>query len=107
VKIWIIFLSFLVLILSTVPCTALPSASKCSIEKECESTSHECGSNCKGKCSPFYSCGGCIGFTMMSSSSLITEKTLIISDKMVKAITYDKFVHSSFICKIWQPPKIY
>jgi len=106
VKIWITLLSFFVLLLSTVPCTALPSASKCSLEKECESQSHDCGNDCSGKCSPFYSCGGCIGFTTMTTSALINEKALLISTKTVKTTTYNKFGNSAFIFKIWQPPKI-
>jgi len=76
------------------------------MEKSCENDSHECGNDCNGKCSPFYSCGNCIGFTINFNPFTIVEKMDFNSDEIAQIISYDKFVDSSFICKIWQPPKI-
>jgi hypothetical protein len=106
VKIWVTILSFIVLFLSTVPCSAYAKHLKCDAEKNCENESHDCGNDCNGKCSPFYSCGSCIGFTINFTSITITEKLEFESDEIIQISSYDKFVDSSFICKIWQPPKI-
>jgi hypothetical protein len=99
-------ISFIVLFLSTVPCSALVKHSKCAVEKNCGNDSHDCGNDCNGKCSPFYSCGTCVGFTINFNSAVITEKLEFILHDVSPTPTYNKFVDSSFICKIWQPPKI-
>ncbi|OXA92067.1 DUF6660 family protein [Flavobacterium hercynium] len=104
-KILVTILSFIVLLLSTVPCSAFTKHSKCSVEKNCENDSHDCGKECNGKCSPFYSCGTCVGFTINSNSVIITEKLEFIIEEAQQTLSYNKFVDSSFFCKIWQPPK--
>lgn len=105
-KICVTILSFIVLFLSTVPCSAYDKHSECGVEKSCANDSHECGDNCNGKCSPFYTCGTCIGFTINFTPFTITEKLDLTADEIAQPLSYDKFVDSSFICKIWQPPKI-
>lgn len=97
---------FIVLFLSTVPCTAYAKHSECGIEINCEKDSHDCGNDCNGKCSPFYSCGTCVGFTLNLTSSLFSKSLDFTTNEIVQPISYNKFVDSSFICKIWQPPKI-
>jgi len=106
VKSFVTILSFIVLFLSTVPCSAFAKHSECGVEKNCENDSHDCGNECNGKCSPFYSCGTCIGFTINWNSVIITEKLEFKLDEVSQTPSYNKFVDSSFICKIWQPPKI-
>jgi hypothetical protein len=106
VKICITILSFIVLFLSTVPCSAYAKHSECGVEKSCENDSHQCGDDCNGKCSPFYSCGTCIGFTLNFTSVSISQKLEFDTDELVQPLSYDKLVYSSFIGKIWQPPKI-
>ena len=103
-KIWVTLLSIVVLFLSTVPCSAFSKHSECNVEKNCKNDSHDC--ECNGKCSPFYSCGTCIGFTITQTSVIISEKKEFATNEMLGPIFYDKFVNSSFTCKIWQPPKI-
>lgn len=105
-KIWISILSFIVLFLSTIPCSAYSKHSEYDIEKNCERDSHDCGNDCNGKCSPFYSCGSCIGFTINFNSIIISKKLDFSTDEVLQILSYDKFVESSFICRIWQPPKI-
>jgi hypothetical protein len=105
VKIWVTILSFTVLFFSTVPCSAYDKQSECAVEKNCENDSQKCGNDCSGKCSPFYSCGSCIGFTLNFGFTPISEKLDFSTDEIVQPLLYDKFVYSSFICKIWQPPK--
>lgn len=104
-KIWVTFLSIIVLLLSTVPCSAYSKHSECNEEKNCSSDSHDCGNDCNGKCSPFYSCGSCIGFTIIHPSTIITAKLELTTNETQQPMSYDKFVDSSFICTIWQPPK--
>lgn len=104
-KIWVTILSITVLFLSTVPCSAYAKQSECSLEKKCENDSDDCGNDCNGKCSPFYSCGSCIGFAINFSFTPISEKLDFSTDEIVQPLSYDKFVYSSFICNIWQPPK--
>lgn len=104
-KIFATILSFIILFLSTVPCSAYAKHSECSLEKNCEKNSHDCGNDCNGKCSPFYSCGSCTGFTINFNYIIVNEKLEFTSDQIVQVLSYDKFVDSSFTCKIWQPPK--
>jgi hypothetical protein len=105
VKIWVTLLSIIVLFLSTVPCSAYSKHSECNVEKNCKNDSHSCGNDCNGKCSPFYACGSCVGFTITQTSLLISEKLEFTTTEILQPISYDKFVDSSFFCKIWQPPK--
>lgn len=105
-KILITFLSLVVLFLSTVPCSAYSKHSECNVEKNCKNDSHDCGNDCNGKCSPFYSCGSCIGFTIAQTTLLISQKLEFTTNVILQPISYDKFVDSSFIYRIWQPPKI-
>lgn len=105
-KICVTIISFIVLFLSTVPCSAYAKHSECGVEKSCNNDSHECGGDCNGKCSPFYSCGTCVGFTINLISPPFSKSLDFITDEIVQPASYDKFINSSFICKIWQPPKI-
>jgi hypothetical protein len=106
VKIWVTILSFILLFFSTVPCSAYAKDSVCSVEKNGENNCNDCGNDCNGKCSPFHSCNTCIGFTINFTSITFSEKLDFISDEVAQNLSYDDFVYSSFICKIWQPPKI-
>ncbi|WP_160374877.1 hypothetical protein [Flavobacterium hydrocarbonoxydans] len=105
-KTWVIFISIVVLLLATVPCSAFSKHSECNVEKNCKNDPHDCEHECNGKCSPFYSCGSCTGFPITHTSILISEKLEFTTNAILQPISYDKFVDSSFICKIWQPPKI-
>ena len=104
-KIWVTILSFILLFFSTVPCSAYAKCSACGVENNCENDS-DCDKDCNGKCSPFHSCSTCIGFTTNLTAITFSEKLDFISDEIAQSLSYDNFVYSSFICKIWQPPKI-
>jgi hypothetical protein len=106
VKIWVTILSFILLFFSTVPCSAYAECSACGVEKSCVNDS-DCGKDCNGKCSPFHSCSTCIGFTMNVATITFSKKIEFTADEIIQMSSYDKFVDSSFICKIWQPPKNY
>ena len=105
-KIFATIVSFIVLFLSTVPCSAYANHSECGIKKNCEKDSNDCGNDCNGKCSPFYSCGTCVGFTINLTSAYFSKNLDFTTDEIVQPTAYDKFINSSFICKIWEPPKI-
>ena len=105
-KVILILLSFVVLLLSTVPCAAFGKGSSFDTHKNCQENSKDCGDDCDGKCSPFYSCGSCLGFTIQIHFSSPEFKLAIIAYDAPKTTTYKAFAYSSFICKIWQPPKI-
>ncbi|PTS99436.1 hypothetical protein DBR27_13575, partial [Flavobacterium sp. HMWF030] len=104
-KALVTILSFIVLFLSTIPCAAYPKHSECGLEKNCTEDSHDCGNDCSGKCSPFYSCGTCIGFALNLISVTISKNSDFTKDETKQTASYAKFINSSFICKIWQPPK--
>lgn len=104
-KIWSILLSFLVLLLSTVPCSAFESNSKGTPEKKCEKESHKCGNDCTGKCSPFYTCGSCVGFAMSTATVVKAQKKLSINGNKTPDIAVITVKNSSFNGAIWQPPK--
>lgn len=105
-KTWSILLSFLVLLLSIVPCSAFESNSKCTLEKKCEKESHKCGNDCTGKCSPFYTCGSCVGFAMITATVAKAQKKLSINGNKTPDIAVITVKNSSFNGAIWQPPKV-
>jgi hypothetical protein len=105
-KILVSILSFIVLTLSTLPCYKYHSEDNCKVEKQCDNHTKKCNDDCKDNCSPFYSCGNCIGFISIFSTPLPFSKTIVNYTTSVEPITYNNPIHSTFFCKIWQPPKI-
>lgn len=104
-KVMVSIFSFIVVILSTLPCYAYHIEAKHQIEKQCDDHSRKCGDECNGNCSPFYACGTCTGFIFNFSTSFLMIKTIASTNTSVQPISYDSPVHSNFFCKIWQPPK--
>lgn len=104
-KTWSILLSFLVLLLSTVPCSAFESNSKCTLDIKCEKESHKCGNDCTGKCSPFYTCGSCVGFAMSTATVAKAQKKFSINSDKTHDIDIVTITNSCFNGAIWQPPK--
>lgn len=104
-KIAVSILSFIVLVLSTVPCYAYHEV-KQTVDKQCDNKTNKCDDECNGNCSPFFSCGTCSGFVSNFSTPISTFKIVINNTSLVQPIFYNNPVHSTFFCKIWQPPKI-
>lgn len=98
-------LSFIILVLSVVPCCAYHNESKHQVEKQCDDHSKKCD-DCNGNCSPFYSCRNCVGFVSEFSTPLPILKIDISSITSIVPIIYNNPIQSTFFCKIWQPPKI-
>jgi len=103
-KVMVSILSFIVVILSTLPCYAYDNEVKHQIEKQCDDHSRKCDDTCNGNCSPFYSCGTCIGFVFNFTSSLLIIKPIPNTTSELP-VSYNSPFHSDFFCKIWQPPK--
>ncbi|MES2618216.1 MAG: hypothetical protein V4613_10065 [Bacteroidota bacterium] len=114
-KLFALVLLSIVLSLSLVPCcTNVPaiaessgqitSGSCCSEEKDnCEDSPTENeGKGCT-VCSPFFSCGSCIGFTFYSFNYHFT-----ITEPFTKSSfqLHDTQVNSEYFNKMWQPPKL-
>lgn len=105
-KIMVSILSFIVLVLSIVPCYAYHGDTRCQIETQHEEHSGKCDDNCDGNCSPFYSCGTCTGFISEVIVTFRIHKIFLNDDTSMQPYTYENPFYSTFFCKIWQPPKI-
>lgn len=103
-KIFCFILSIYVLVLSTVPCC---SDDNCIDETKTEQTdkhSKDEHQGC-GTCSPFLTCGTCVGFTF-TNASLTFEPSKIFFKSALLIPSYENHFANDFISKIWQPPKI-
>jgi hypothetical protein len=102
-----LFLSIIVLALTTVPCCALEERDAHAHQKELKKDQHQCAEQtddeCCKDCSPFYVCGTCIGFTA-------TTQPLFVFTIVVKPIQHNTFYLpielSPIYTLIWQPPKL-
>ena len=117
-RVAVFFLSLLVLSLSLVPCCAFGEVklAKPGTEKKmddcCKSCHEEPASqdpcedneNACDLCSPFFTCGSCIGFTSMSQNLLIKHSYHGNSKNF--AFIFDEDISSQYFNKQWQPPKI-
>jgi|LauGreDrversion4_2_1035121.scaffolds.fasta_scaffold231513_2 hypothetical protein len=99
-------LSIFVLVLSTMPCCNVghEASEKYCTEKQSGTNSQQQDDDCGSNCSPFYSCGTCVGFTFASSYQFI--KPVILAPGLSKLIPYQKNFSAGFYGKVWQPPKI-
>lgn len=93
------------MVLSTVPCC---TAKHEAVEKYCnenqtDTSSHQQDDDCASNCSPFYSCGTCVGFTFTSSCQLV--KPTVLSPGTSKLIPYNQPFSLGYFGKVWQPPK--
>ncbi|MBD0725269.1 hypothetical protein B6A10_08760 [Flavobacterium sp. L1I52] len=104
-KLFVTILSFVVLLLSTVPCSTYSSHDHCTTEKNCSEESQQCGNECNGKCSPFYTCGSCMGFTNDLTITFLTDNHFVILNEISQPVWYNQNAVSYFISNIWQPPK--
>jgi hypothetical protein len=97
-------LSIYVLVLSAIPCC---SEDNCVDEtKTAQSNEHaqEEDRGCDGSCSPFLTCGNCVGFTV--SNVTLTFKAYKGFIQPIRLLPfYKNKLENTFISKIWQPPK--
>jgi len=93
---WIAFiLAFYVLLCATIPCCA---GDDCGGAVKTEKRTGEC----KGDCSPFFSCGNCCGFSINVQQINITPITVL------KKTDWPAFYissHSGYYHSFWQPPR--
>ena len=94
--------AFYLLACSTIPCCALGYCGN-DVKKGKSLTSGKTDDDCKGNCSPFFSCGSCSGFTVNPQEFTIAP--VVICEQ----ITYSEFYitpYSDYFPSFWQPPKL-
>uniref|UniRef100_UPI0037434D6B DUF6660 family protein n=1 Tax=Pedobacter schmidteae TaxID=2201271 RepID=UPI0037434D6B len=101
-KLFALFLSIFVFVLTTVPCCALES-NEAHHQEQKPDTCSEDGNDCCKCCSPFYVCGTCVGFTINSYS--ILSFAVIIKPVQHNSI-YLTVEPNQIPTIIWQPPKL-
>lgn len=57
----------------------------------------------QSSCSPFNTCGNCIGFTLQTVNFSLSDETVLVENN---DSTYHHTFLSQFYIAIWQPPKI-
>jgi hypothetical protein len=98
VKLLTLLLSLFVLTLSSVPCCALENS-------EADHPIHENSQNeddCGQACSPFYTCGTCVGFTPHYPDELFADYLRPIQHHSI----YPPFELPQTAGSIWQPPQL-
>ena len=100
-----IILALYVMVLSIRPYFA---DSDCTDSDHCTQTaqtsnSHQHDNDCKGDCSPFFTCAACSGFNIPTVSFSLIPLAFILTEKV--SIYNPSFI-SEFLQSIWQPPKI-
>ncbi|MEO7216002.1 DUF6660 family protein [Mucilaginibacter sp.] len=98
-----ILFSVYVLLLSVRPCCADDCIAKSISKKEIAGQNSKPGNDCQG-CSPFFSCGTCVGFTLakpvVNVGRTATEITVEHNS------TYKQPALKPVMLSIWQPPQI-
>jgi len=104
VKFLALFLFMVVLTLTVMPCCA-SEAKEVHLHEIAKKEKHECADkddDCCKKCSPFYVCDTCIGFTTTNLSIL----KFVVHFRPVQHNTiYIPVKISDISTPIWQPPK--
>ena len=100
VKLICFILSLSVLVLSAVPCCADDYCNN-ELKTEHSCTEHQDRNDCNN-CSPFITCGTCIGFTFSKTDYNFHPITRVQS----KFIPYQQVFDENYFIEIWQPPKI-
>ncbi len=100
VKMICFILSLFVFVLSAVPCCADDYCNdESKMEQSC--TEHQDRNDCNG-CSPFITCGTCIGFIFSKTDYNFQPITRLQS----KFIPCQQVFEENYFIEIWQPPKI-
>ncbi|WP_370525691.1 DUF6660 family protein [Olivibacter sp. SDN3] len=100
-----LILSIFVLTLSVVPCSVLEPAfghgqEQCSTEKD----HHAQGDDCSGLCSPFYTCGTCLGLVLIVPVTY--PSTYLSFESTEHYVLYLLSALREPLSSIWQPPRI-
>jgi hypothetical protein len=110
VKIIAVILALFVISLSMVPCcppesekiVAKHSFSEDEHNHDVNSESNHCDDNCKA-CSPFFTCGSCVGVTFqLGSINLLDQEPFSKDLDFPLSVSFLSF----YFNKLWQPPKI-
>lgn len=104
-KIFCFILSIYVLVLSTVPCCSDDNCIDETKTEQSDKHSQDEHQGCNGSCSPFFTCGTCVGFTF-SNTTLTFELSKVFFENTLLVPSYKNLFVDDFISKIWQPPKI-
>jgi hypothetical protein len=99
-KVIAFILSAYLLFLFTIPCCSFDN---CPDEKMAQEEEHKKGDGDCGSCSPFFTCTGCSGFTVLDQHNHI-EIVSIVSGPQYAGYILSSIpdVHYDF----WQPPKL-
>ena len=98
-KILCFILSIFIISVSTIPCCTNDDC----IEDGNTITQTKSHEDSCSTCSPFLTCGTCLGF-IFQCNEIVFQTPIVSIDK--NAISRTKFFVANGIAKIWQPPKI-
>lgn len=99
VKLFALLLSTIVLTLTSVPCCALENNEADHYVQENSQNDDDCYENC----SPFYTCGTCVGFTITDYSA---ETFAVYIRPIQHNSIYHPFELTQIVPSIWQPPQL-
>jgi hypothetical protein len=104
VKTLYLILSFFVIVLSAKPCCADSDCkATVSVKENYASNVPAKDKECPG-CSPFFTCGACIGFVI--SQPLSIQLPIIAPDDVEYSNVYQQPDIEKVALSIWQPPKL-
>ncbi|AWG20080.1 hypothetical protein FFWV33_00365 [Flavobacterium faecale] len=102
-KIIALLLAFFILALSSQGCCDDDNCEKEGLLTHTEQKQHK--DNCDNSCSPFFSCGTCVGFTFPNPTFYLLEQQFTLIETNLVS-TFIPQLRSQFNAAIWQPPKI-
>ncbi|WP_432803749.1 hypothetical protein [Chitinophaga horti] len=90
------------------PCCAIESAFTTEHQQNQgvseKSGHHEQGDDCCGHCSPFYTCGTCVGFVL--AAPLVYPSGYLACEPSEQFSLYLQSALQGLPASIWQPPRI-
>jgi hypothetical protein len=100
----VLLLSLIVLTLTVTPCCAFENEEECALEQKQANEKQTQKDDCCKDCSPFYTCGTCVGFV------LATNQVVEMIKPEVKLPIYTSVYLTpeigEFYPAVWQPPKL-
>lgn len=104
-KVIALFLSIIVITLTVTPCCAFENEEACALEKKeaGNQKQHQTDDCCKD-CSPFYTCGTCIGFVVANKLVITVVKPEV--SPIAYSNSYFSQEINGFYTSVWQPPKL-
>jgi hypothetical protein len=104
VKLFCLILSVYVLLLSTKPCCSDNDCqAKLATKKELTGNKTANEKECPG-CSPFFTCGSCVGFIVAKSFTI--SLPAIAEDQIKHHASYQQPHIEKVVLSLWLPPKI-